>query len=56
MPLMLIPFLVGGGFGAWWTKEVVDSATGGEAGRPPYFMAMIVLAALFVAWRKGWLK
>ena len=56
MPFMLIPFLVGGAAGAWWSKEVVDSATGGETGRPPYLTIAIVLIILFVAWRKGWLK
>ncbi|GAB2650525.1 hypothetical protein [Vibrio panuliri] len=56
MPFMLIPFLVGGIGGAWWTKEVVDSATGGEGGRSPYLAIGVVLVLLFVAWRQGWLK
>ncbi|WP_406732106.1 hypothetical protein RJD39_00680 [Vibrio scophthalmi] len=58
--MVILPYLVAGAVGAigggWWTKEVVDSVTGGEDGRPPYLLIAIVAVGLFVAWRKGWLK
>jgi len=58
MPFFVLPllFLAGGATGAWWTKETVEAVTGGEEGRPPYLALIVVAAALFVAWRKGWLK
>ena len=55
MPLLL-PFLIGGVGGAWWTKETVEAVTGGENGRPPYLLIAVILVGLFIAWRKGWLK
>ena len=54
MPL-LIPFALGGIGSAWWTKETVEAVTGGKGGRPPYLLVLLVLVALFVAWRKGWI-
>lgn len=52
----LIPFVVGGIGGAWWTKETVEAVTGGENGKPPYLLIVLVILGIYVAWRKGWLS
>lgn len=56
MPFFFLPLIIGGIGGAWWTKETVEAVTGGENGRPPYFLIVLVIVGLFIAHRKGWLK
>jgi hypothetical protein len=57
MPLIPIMALAGGlGLGWWSSKETVEAVTGGDQGKPPYLTIIVVLVALFIAWRKGWLK
>ncbi|WP_157490711.1 hypothetical protein [Enterovibrio coralii] len=56
MPLLFLG-LGGLAAGAWWTKDAVETGiTASQTDRFPFTTLIMVVAVIFIVWRKGWLK